>query len=213
VATTTVSKTGLAELRARLKVKSDEHRYFCQSTERFKATEAFPGKQKPWIFLVAFREIRNGDLPTSEILRLFARWFWQKLLRIANGDRSLCGPHKRAPSDSLGLKPGEMVRIKSRAQIIETLDHRMSNRGLGVCYEMMRCCGREAEVWYRADRIIDEKSGTMRELSNTVVLQNIGHSKGLGEECLCYDQPGDCPRGGLMYWREIWLERVNRSGA
>jgi hypothetical protein len=209
--TTEISKAGLEELRARLKIKSDEHHYFCQSTERFKATEAFPGKQKPWIFRVALREIRNGDLSALEVLKLFTIWFWRKLLRRANGDRSLCGPHQRAPSGSLGLKPGEMVRIKSRAQIVETLDHRMSNRGLGVCAEMMRCCGREAEVRYRADRIIDEKSCTMRELSNTVVLQNIGHGKRLGEECLCYDQPGDCPRGGLMYWREIWLERVDRA--
>ena len=30
------------KLRARLKVKSDEHRYFCQSTELSKSTEAFP---------------------------------------------------------------------------------------------------------------------------------------------------------------------------
>jgi hypothetical protein len=213
VATTTeISKTGLEELRARLKVKSDEHHYFCQSTERFKATEAFPGKQRPWIFRIAFREVRNGDLSASQVLRLFARWFWQKLLRKANGDRSLCGPHERAPSVSLGLKPGEVVRIKSRAQIVETLDHRRTNRGLYICNETMRCCGHEAEVRYRVDRIIDEKSATMRELSHTVALQNIGHEEGLGEECLCYDQLGDCPRGGLMYWREIWLERVNLSG-
>src|SRR5262249_40173141 len=81
VATTAeISKTGLEELRARLKVKSDEHHYFRQSTERFKATEAFPGKQRPWIFRIAFREVRNGDLSASQVLRLFARWFWQKLL-------------------------------------------------------------------------------------------------------------------------------------
>ncbi len=41
-AATQISKTGLEELRARLKVRSDEHHYFCQSTERFKATEPFP---------------------------------------------------------------------------------------------------------------------------------------------------------------------------
>jgi len=58
------------------------------------------------------------------------------------------------------------------------------------------------------DRIIDEESGTMRELSDTVTLWNIGHKKGIGDECLCADQPGDCPRGGLMYWREIWLRRI-----
>jgi hypothetical protein len=214
VATTTeISKTGLEKLRARLKVKSDEHHYFCQSTERFKATEAFPGKQRPWIFRIVFREIRNGDLSAPEVLRLFALWFWQKLLRAANGHRSLCGPRKRTPSASLDLKPGEIVRVKSRAQIVETLDHGRKNRGLGICYEMMRCCGHEAEVRYRVDRMIDEKSRTMRELSDTVALQNIGHREGLAEECHCDDQLGDCPRGGLMYWREIWLERVNRSGA
>jgi hypothetical protein len=28
-------------------------------------------------------------------------------------------------------------------------------------------------------------------------------------QCLCWNETGDCPRGELMYWREIWLERVN----
>jgi hypothetical protein len=207
---TQITKTGLEELRARLKVKSDEHHYFCQSTERFKATHSFPGKQRVWMVRIAFREIRNGDLSATEVLRLFALWFWQKLLRAVNGHGSPCGPHERAPSDSLGLEPGEVVRVKGRAQIVETLDHRGTNRGLHVCYEMMRCCGHEAEVRYRVDRIIDEKTGKMVKLANTVALQNIGHKEGLGEECLCYEELGDCPRGGLMYWREIWLERVNR---
>ena len=72
----------------------------------------------------------------------------------------------------------------------------------------MRCCGHEAEVRYRVDRIIDEKTCTMRELSNTVALRNIGNSEQLSEGCLCADQLGDCPRGGLMYWREVWLERM-----
>jgi hypothetical protein len=207
---TQISKTGLEELRARLKVRSDEHHYFCQSTERLKATDPFPGKQKLWMIRIALREIRNGDLSAPEVLRLFVLWFWQRLLRAANGHRSLCGPHERTPSDSLGLNPGEVVRVKSRAQIVETLDHKRSNRGLGICYEMMRCCGHEAEVRYRVDRFIDEKSGRMVKLSHTVALQNIGHREGLAEECHCDDQLGDCPRGGLMYWREIWLERVNR---
>src|SRR5262249_55492463 len=61
-ATMAISETALDELRARLKVKSDEQHYFCQSTERFKATEAFPGEQKAWMFRIALREIRNGDL-------------------------------------------------------------------------------------------------------------------------------------------------------
>ena len=41
-----LANSGLDKLRARLKVKSDERHYFCQSTELYKATEAFlPGEQ------------------------------------------------------------------------------------------------------------------------------------------------------------------------
>src|SRR5215471_9824774 len=39
-----VDRAALAELRARLKVKSDEQRYFCQSTEMIRATEAVSGR-------------------------------------------------------------------------------------------------------------------------------------------------------------------------
>ena len=105
-----------------------------------------------------------------------------------------------------------MVRVKSRAQIVETLDHNSRNRGLGICYEMTRCCEGVAEVRYRVDRIIDERTGKMRELHDTVTLQNMRNNETLCDECLCQDELGDCPRGELMYWREIWLERANRSG-
>ena len=208
-ATTEISKAGLENLRARLKVKSDEEHYFCQSTERFKATEAYRGKNKVWMVRIALREIRNGDVPTLAALKLFTLWFWQKLLHAMKLDRPLLGPHERTPSFSLGLKPGDKVRVKSRDEIAATLDRNGRNRGMGVCEEMMRCCGHEAKVRHRVDRIIDEKTCTMRELSNTVALQNIGNDELLSEGCLCADQPGDCPRGGLMYWREVWLERVN----
>ena len=203
-----ISKTRLEELRTRLKVKSDEHHYVCQSTERLKATKPFAGKQTLWLARIALREIRNGDLPASRVLRLFALWFWQRILRAAGCDSWLRGPHQRTPTLSLRLEPGEVVRVKSRAQIVDTLDSRAANRGMGMCYEITRCCGHEAKVRYRVDRIIDEKTGTMRELSDTVTLQNIGGEKALDEDCLCHGQPGDCPRAGLMYWREIWLERA-----
>lgn len=210
--TTPRPETGLEDLRARLKVKSDQNHYFCQSTELFKATEAFPRKKRLWTVRIPFREIRSGDLSVARFLRLFALWFWLRLWRAAGGDWWLRGHHKRTPSKSLGLKPGEVVQVKSRAQILETLDQNCRNRGMGICYEMIRCCGCVAEVRYRVDRLIDEKTGTMREISDTVALQKMRPNENLCEECQCEGQLGDCPRGELMYWREIWLERVNRNG-
>ena len=210
--TTQSSETGLNELGARLKVKSDESHYFCQSTELFKATEAFTGRHKFWWLRIPFREIQNGDRSVVEILKLFVLWYWQRLRRAATGEPCFRGPHERTPCESLGLEPGDLVRIKSRAQIVATLDQNSRNRGMSICDEMTRFCGSEAEVRYRVDRIIDERTGAMRALSDTVTLRNIRGSGTLGEECLCQNQMGDCPRGELMYWREIWLERANRGG-
>ena len=156
------------------------------------------------------REIRNGDRSVPEILRLLVLWFWQRVLRAVHGDQWLRGPHERAPVVSLDLQPGESVRIKSRSEMEATLDHKRTNRGLKVCYEMTRCCGGEAEVRDRVDRMINERTGQMLELRNTVTLRNIKKRTTMPDsQCLCANETGDCPRGELMYWREIWLERAN----
>jgi hypothetical protein len=204
--------TGLDELIPRLKTKSDENHYFCQNTQLPTATEAFPGRQKPWMLRIVFREIRNGDLSVSEILKLFVLWSWQRLRRTVHGDQWLRGNHKQTPAVSLGLKPGELVRVKSRAEIVATLDGHRRNRGMVIDYEMTRYCGGYAEVRHRLDRLIDEKTATMRKMTDTVILRNMRSkmSKLRDLECLCFDELGDCPRGELMYWREIWLERANR---
>jgi len=200
-----------AKLRARLKSRADERRYFCQSTELLKATEAFPGRQRPWIARLLVREIRNGELSIGQALRMIADWSRMRAWRLRGGDKRLQGTQTRTPTASLDLKPGELVRVKSLDEIAATLDRKSRNRGLGICLEMTRLCGREAEVRHRVQCLIDEQTGIMRPFANTVTLQNVrGGDKTLGEECLCYGEIGDCPRGEIMYWREIWLDRLDR---
>jgi hypothetical protein len=202
----------LAELRARLKVKADEDRYFCQSTELLRATEAFPGRMKPWLVRIALRQIRQGDRSAWETAKLLVRWLRLRLHRAAGGDDSLRGPHTNGtPVAVLDLKPGELVRVKTFDQIVSTLDRKKRNRGINICLEMTRSCGTVAEVRYRVTRVIEERSGKMRQIKHSVTLQNPRGEPSLCEECLCYGEMGDCPRGELMYWREIWLERVNEK--
>ena len=98
------------------------------------------------------------------------------------------------------MKRGDTVRVKDRAEIQATLDRGQANRGLHVCYEMAPLFGKTTKIRDRVDRIIDERTGQMRVLSNTVTL-DLGEGK-----CFCGQETGDCPRGELMYWREIWLE-------
>ena len=207
------SANGLAELRARLRIKVAEDRYVCQSTELFRATEAFPGKKKPWMARIALREVRNGDLQAGLLVQLFLRWIRYAVPRAFKGHDSLRGTNQRTPTETLDLQPGELVRVKSRARIAQTLDVHGRNKGMGICEEMTQLCGRTAEVRNRVDRIIEEKTGKMRPLHHSVMLRNLEGDPRACEECLCHAELGDCPRGELMYWREIWLERAEDQGA
>ena len=207
------SDSELAELGARLKVKVADDCYVCQSTELFRATAAFPGLKKPWLVRIAFREVLNGELPVGQLVQLFIRWIRYRVPRAFAGNNSLRGPNTRTPSESLNLQPGELVRVKSRAQIAATLDANGRNRGMAICEEMTYLCGKEAEVRIRVDRIIEEKTGKMRPLEHSVMLRNLEGDPRACEECLCHAEMGDCPRGELMYWREIWLERAHAPSA
>jgi hypothetical protein len=206
-----VDEFALQELSKRLKIKADSERYFCQSTELLRSTHAFPGKAKLWLIRIALRQIRQGDRSAMEMAELFLRWLKIRIHKAIAGDNRLRGPCTHGtPVSAINLKPGELVRIKPLDQIVATLDRKIRNRGLGICHEMTLCCGELAEVRYPVTRLIEEKSGKMRILKHTVTLQGIHGKSSRHDECLCYEEMGDCPRGELMYWREIWLERVNK---
>ena len=197
-----------ARLRARLRVKVDARHYFCQSTELYRATREFTGSRRLLTVRIALREVRAGDLSVPRAIALLSRWITQRWLRRFGVDERLRGRGRQTTNPSLGFNPGDPVRVKPLAGVAATLNEHMRNRGLSICYEMTRCCGRKAEVRQRIDRIIDERTGLMRELANTVALKNVGRTNSrIAEECLCKGQLGDCPRGELMYWRESWLEK------
>jgi hypothetical protein len=192
-------------LAAALKVKANAERYYCQSTELAAATESFPGIHVLWMFWIALREIWVGNRSLSEVAGLI--WHGIKILirKRRHGDALLrhIGPNKRTPVQCLGLRPGEIVRIRSEEEIVATLDSKSRNRGLGITTAMTRSCGQTHAVRTRFDKMISEATGRMHEIENTVTLE--------GCECYCYFMFGGCPRRDLLYWREIWLERTTDS--
>jgi hypothetical protein len=202
-----VEESELERLRERLKVKTDQTHYFCQSTELPAATEPFPWKYKPWMVWVALREIWVGNRTAMEVAGLLAhgiRMVFAKR-RLGVDAQIVRGANKRTPTQSLDLQPGELVRIRSRREIVETLDSNGRNRGLGMAQAMTQNCGRRFEVMDKFDRMINEQTGEMRKVENTVSLR--------GLECHCYYKFGGCPRGELQYWREIWLERLSNPSS
>jgi hypothetical protein len=128
--------------------------------------------------------------------RLLPRW-----LRIRDGRRYpfIDGRLDKTPVQALGLQEGERVRIKSKDEIVATLDTANANRGMSFDGEMLRFCGQEAQVLRRVERIIDEKSGRMLQFKNPCIV--------LADVTCTAEYHRLCPRGIYPYWREIWLER------
>jgi hypothetical protein len=191
---------------------ADPTRYRCQATEipssstpmRFREVDQYVRDVRNWGLAKVVRGllVQAFNLWQSFSSRRLPRW-----IRIAGG-RSypfLSGPHPVAkgatPAATLGLQPGELVRIKSKSEIESTLDHSLHNRGLGFDPEMTIYCGRTARVRGRVNRIVDEHTGEMIEIKSDCIMLD-------GVVCKA-DYHLFCPRGIYSYWREIWLERVD----
>jgi hypothetical protein len=110
------------------------------------------------------------------------------------------GVDGKTPTGQLDLKVGELVRVKSKEEILKTLNSDLLNRGLGFDVEMSRFCGKTARVLRRIDTIVDEKTGKMLYMKNPCIVLDGVVCEGVFS--------ANCPRAITAYWREIWLERV-----
>jgi hypothetical protein len=110
--------------------------------------------------------------------------------------------NSRTPSVDLGVQAGEIVKVKTQAEVLETVTEDLVNRGMGFHPEMVPYCGQSLRVGKRLQRIMNEKTGQVMELKNQCLVLEGAPCNGL------YTKPLLCPRGMYPYWREIWLERV-----
>jgi len=176
--------------------------YSCQSTAVFGATEPL----KVWDVRQYVRDVRSGALKPVELAGVLGQLVYNKVATKLRKPEfgAVLGSGTKTPSVSLGLRRGESVRVKSREEIVETLDAKGRNRGLYFAYDMERHCGRSLKVIAPVDRMILETNGKMKKMSNTVLLN--------GGECTGLCNRG-CARKGHPLWREAWLARIGGAGA
>ena len=192
-----------------------EERYRCQATELLRAAPACLPLRDVRQYVMDVRTGNAGVLATLRaiLIGLFNRF--QQLstkvlppwLRIKGGLRwgfvkgTVTGP---TPTARLDLRPGELVRVKPKEEILRTLNADLLNRGLGFEEEMARYCGTTARVAARVERCIDERTGRMLHMKNPCIVLD-------GVVCAgVYNL--NCPREFVPFWREIWLERVPEPG-
>ena len=178
-------------------------RYVCQATEL-----AAGGEPLAWGDPRHFaRDWITGNIRLRPLLTgmAIACFNWVQKVRGGVGfPFTAPSESKTSPTAVLGLRPGEIVRVKSKSSILQTLNDRNKNRGLWFDAEMLRFCGGEYRVRAVLDRVMVESTGVLRMLSTPcIVLEGV---RATGE------YRGFNPEDEHIFWREIWLERV-QSGS
>ena len=102
------------------------------------------------------------------------------------------------------LRVGEIVEVRSEADILATLDARGELESLPFMPEMLQFCGRRFRVDKLAVKLCDTIGSTgMYRMRNAVHLEGVR----------CDGQAhGGCQAGCLVYWKEAWLKRVAEAG-
>ena len=109
-------------------------------------------------------------------------------------------------ADKRPLRPGDVVEVRSAAEILATLDSDAALDRMPFMPEMVPHIGRRYRVTRRVDKICDTIAATgSRRMHATVYLEDL-RCDGSGH--------GGCQAGCKLYWKEAWLRRVDDgSGA
>ena len=183
------------------KVKASPTKYFCQGTQLF----AISHDHRPADTISQIKtDLRTRAVGFFSMIWLIVVPYLRKLRNKYWGRPRLRGTLTRTPVQELGLKPGDLVEVKSRREIEATLDKEGRNRGLVCDIELMPYCGKRFKVLSRLDRMISEATGEMRTVTATVMLD--------GVPCPCAFSVGGCPRSDFSYFREIWLKKIDEGG-
>ena len=170
----------------------------CQSRNLMEASSPLPR----WDIRRYLWDFTSGVYEPLEWLRTMIASLLLRVRILLGRERrnKFRGELRRTPAISLDLRPGDFVKIKTKEEILRTLDHLGRNRGLEFTPEMEKYCGETFRVLKRLDRMITDQ-GTMRHIANTVLLEGVN----------CDGKAhGGCPRNCFCLWREIWLERTNK---
>jgi hypothetical protein len=186
--------------------------YTCQATE----LHNFTSEMKMWDPRQYIRDIRSGNLASGYPAKTKAERWLEMAMMVLKVTRAfvlsifrermgidyppVSGTQVKTPLESLDLQAGEMVQVRSREEIVATLDKNKRNRGLLFDGEMLPFCGGIYRVLRRVHHIVDERTGKMMDMKNPCIVLE-------GVFCKS-DYNRFCPRAIFCYWRENWLRRV-----
>lgn len=190
--------------------------YSCQETD----VNEFSFPMKMWDPRQYIRDLRSGNLSTGlgdgsreqrwldsllSVYKILGAVTISMFNRVQQSRHGTSYPHiagelEKTPLEELNLQPGELVQVRSKEEIIATLNKQNRNRGLLFDWEMLTYCGGIYRVLRRVHHIVDDKTGKMLHMKNPCIVLE-------GVVCRS-DYHRLCPRAIYHYWREGWLRRA-----
>jgi hypothetical protein len=178
-------------------------RYSCQATNILEATTPL----RWWDARHYLTDLASGNVRLRDLIRYGALAAFNivkrsfLLGRPYPDVRGLAG--EKTPTEVLDLQPGELVKVRSKDEIMRTINANQKNRGLFFDVEMVPHCDKTYRVLARVERIIDEKTGRMMAVPGScLILDGVACSGHFSTYRMF------CPRSIYPYWREIWLKRA-----
>jgi hypothetical protein len=104
-------------------------------------------------------------------------------------------------NDVLNLRVGELVEVRSKDEILATLDERGELDALPCMPEMLQFCGRRFKV--------DKLAVKLCDTINWSGMYRMDHAVHLAGVRCDGSAHGGCQAGCLVYWKEAWLKRVD----
>jgi len=170
--------------------------YVCQATELGKlGTEI-----KMWNITQYLREIRAGNLTLAQEIKQVSRWFftWIEWRFFKSTSKKQTTPALQSQVQT--FSPGDLVAVRPKKEILQTLTNKGHNFGLAFSAEMLSLCGNRYRVVNNVQKMIDEETGQMRYMKRSCLTLDGATCKG-AFKC--------CPRANFHFWRDEWLEKVD----
>jgi hypothetical protein len=171
-------------------------RYVCQATELGELSTEI----KMWNIAQYYGEIRAGNLTLVQEIKQISRWFFTWL-----GWRFFKSTSKKQTTPSFQtetISPGDLVEVRPKKEILQTLTKQGHNFGLAFSAEMLTLCGNRYRVVNNVRQMIDEETGKMRIMKRSCLTLDSATCKG-AFKC--------CPRANYHFWRDEWLKKVSES--
>src|SRR5262245_9327670 len=110
-----------------------------------------------------------------------------------------------SPQGGAMLRVGDVVEVRSKEEILATLDKNGRFEQLPFMPQQFRYCGQRFKVIKRADKTCDTVTGRYvgRQLTGTVHLEHRCDGRAYG----------GCQAECLIFWKEAWLKPVTGAAA